>query len=334
MVILTIIGSMVAIFFAALLFVNAIEWVGCRFNLEHSFVGAILAPLFTSIPELVVFLVAIFSLGGKTGQDIAIGTLYGEPFMVSSLAYGLVGIVVLIAFLNRKRAVARLNIHKHLMVPYIFIIFLFPLSLIPAIFNTSIMRYLFGFLFLSAFFYYVWLMYSKRIAEEEEESEELYACKFLFPKSGAGQITGAIVQLLFAGLVLFFASDKMVTSVSTLATNLNISALGLALLIVPAATAIPETTSALIWAYRGKDTLAMGSLVGEKILYSTVYPGLGLFLTQWNLDIHAYLSIGATTVVSLLILYFIKRELVPWYGLFLGTVFFIAYAVLVLGLHL
>jgi cation:H+ antiporter len=90
----------------------------------------------------------------------------------------------------------------------------------------------------------------------------------------------------------------------------------------------------LIWAYRGKDTLALGSLVGEKILYSTVYPGLGLFLTQWNLDAHAYSSVAATTVVSLLILYFIKREAVPWYGLLLGIVFFVAYAYVVLGLHL
>ena len=326
---------MIAIFFAALLFVNAIEWVGCRFNLEHSFVGAILAPLFTSIPELVVFLVAIFSLGGKVGQDIGLGTLYGEPFMASSLSYGLVGLVILIAWLNKKRATTNLTINKNLMIPYVFVIFLFPLSLVPAIFHSASLRYLFGALLLGAFFYYVWLMYSKRIAQDiEEENEELYACKFLFPNSGRGQLIGAGVQLLFAALVLFIASGKMVGSVSTLATNLNISAFGLALLIVPAATAIPETISALIWAYRGKDTLALGALVGEKILYSTVYPGLGLFLTQWNLDIHAYLSVGATTLVSLLILYLINRKTVPWYGLTLGIVFFIAYAIIVLGLHL
>ena len=78
----------------------------------------------------------------------------------------------------------------------------------------------------------------------------------------------------------------------------------------------------------------MGSLVGEKILYSTLYPGLGLFLTKWNLDIHAYISVGATTLVSLLLLYFINRKLVPWYGLFFGTIFFVAYAFMVLGLRL
>jgi cation:H+ antiporter len=193
---------------------------------------------------------------------------------------------------------------------------------------------LFGAILLISFFVYVWLMYSKRFSGEGEEAEELYACKLIFPKSGPGQIAGAVAQLLLAALVLYFASDRMVESVSTLAANLNISALGLALLIVPAATAIPETISALIWAYRGKDTLALGSLVGEKILYSTVYPGLGLFLTQWNLDAHAYSSVAATTVVSVLILYFIKRESVPWYGLLLGIIFFVAYAYVVLGLHL
>jgi len=40
--------------------------------------------------------------------------------------------------------------------------------------------------------------------------------------------------------------------------------MGLAIIVVPAATAVPETASALIWGFRGKDTLSLASLVGEK----------------------------------------------------------------------
>ena len=103
---------------------------------------------------------------------------------------------------------------------------------------------------------------------------------------------------------------------------------------VPAATAIPETSSALIWGYRGKDTLSVGSLVGEKILYSTFYPGMGLLLTSWVLDIHAYMSVAATTVISLILLFYIRRQRLPWYGLCFGLFFFVAYAVMVLGFRI
>ena len=101
------------------------------------------------------------------------------------------------------------------------------------------------------------------------------------------------------------------------------------MIIIPAATAIPETITALIWGYRGKDTLSIGSLVGEKILYSTFYPALGLFLTSWVLDIHAVFSVIVTTIISLILLYFILKRRLPWYGLFFGFILFVVYGVLV-----
>jgi Ca2+/Na+ antiporter len=37
-------------------------------NLAAPFIGSIVAPLFTSIPEMVVFLVAIFAYKGEAGR--------------------------------------------------------------------------------------------------------------------------------------------------------------------------------------------------------------------------------------------------------------------------
>ena len=95
--ILSLILSMVIVFIAAFLFVNAIEYLGCRFKWGGSFVSATLAPLFTSLPEMIIFLVALFSLGGTSGQDIGIGTLFGQPFMAACLSYGHVGVPACIA---------------------------------------------------------------------------------------------------------------------------------------------------------------------------------------------------------------------------------------------
>lgn len=321
-------GSIALVFGAAVIFVNAIEYLGCRFRLGSSFVGAILAPLFTSFPELTVFLVAVFAYRGRAGEEIGIGTLYGQPFMASSLSYGLVGIAVLLGYLTKRRSSVTLVVDKTLILPYSFITVLFPLTLVPAFWGVSSVRYAFGFIFLGAFVYYIWLMHQRRGAELIENAEEPYLCR-VAPKVIPFKTVGAIVQLILAVILLYLGSQKMVGSVDVLANIIGISPMGLALIVVPAATAIPETTSALIWGSRGKDTLSVGSLVGEKILYSTLYPGLGLFLTSWVLDIHAYLSVVATTTISLILLYYIVKQRLPWYGLCFGFFFFLVYAAIV-----
>ena len=330
--ILILLGSIAIIFVAALIFVNAIEWIGCRLRLGGSFVGAILAPLFTSVPELTVFLVAVYAYKGAAGEEIGIGTIFGQPFMASSLSYGLVGIAALIGYWLKKRNSAVLVIDKTLAIPYIFITVLFPLTLVPAFLGISIAKPIFGVLFLVAFVFYVRQMYKRRMAESIEDADTPYFCK-VAPKSMPGQMVGAIAQLIVAVFLLYIGSEKVVGSVDVLAKGLGISPMGLALIVIPAATAIPETSSALIWGYRGKDTLSVGSLVGEKILYSTFYPGMGMLLTSWTLDIHAYMSVAATTIISLILLYYISKQRLPWYGLCFGLFFFVGYTILVLGFH-
>jgi len=328
--VLILIGAMALVFIAAVIFVNAIEYVGYRFRLGGSFVGAILAPLFTSFPELVVFLVAVFAYAGEAGEEIGIGTLFGQPFMASSLSYGLVGIAALVGYFIKRRATTVLTVDRSLAIPYVFITILFPLTVVPAFLGGT--KYIFGVIFLGAFATYVWLMYRRRTAELIENAEEAYLHK-VGHKVVASPIVWAVVQLVIAIVLLYIGSTYMVDAVDTLSSGLGISPLGLALIIVPAATAIPETASALIWGFRGKDTMSIGSLVGEKILYSTFYPGLGLFVTSWVLDIHAYGSVLVTTIISIILLFFILRQRIPWYGLCFGLLFFVAYAVLTFAFH-
>ncbi len=327
--ILILLASIALVFGAAVIFVNTIEYLGGRLRLGGSFVGAILAPLFTSFPELTVFLVAVFAYQGEAGEAIGIGTLFGQPFMASSLSYGLVGIAVLIGYFTKRRRTSILVIDKSLLIPYIFITVLFPLTLLPAFLGISSVRYLTGFVFLGAFVFYIWLMYRRRMAEPIENADEPYLCKIAPKFLPHRAVVAGIVQLLVAVALLYIGSVRLVHGVDVIASGIGISPMGLALIIVPAATAIPETASALIWGYRGKDTMSLGSLVGEKVLYSTFYPSLGLFLTSWVLDIHAYLSVIATTVISLILLYYIAKQRLPWYGLCFGLFFFVLYAVLI-----
>ena len=324
-------GSMIIVLFAAVIFVNAVEYLGYKLNLGHSFVGAIIAPLFTSIPELTVFLVAVFAVGQTAGQEVGIGTLFGQPFMASSLSYGLVGLAALVGFLIKRRHRSYLVVERNLAIPYVFITILFPLTVVPGLLAASgFTKYAFGLVFFGAFVLYIWMMFRRREEGLIEEVEDCYLYRY------GGRIIrlpliSALIQIVVAAAGLYIGSQGMVDSVIALAASISMSPLGLALIVVPAATAIPETTSALIWGYRGKDTLSLGSLVGEKILYSTFYPAMGLFLTSWTLDRHAYFSVLATTVISFILLVFILRKKMPWWGLCLGLFFFAAYAILIFG---
>jgi cation:H+ antiporter len=326
--ILILLGSFALVFISSLLFINALEWIGHHLKLGSSFVGAILSPVFTSLPELIVILIAIFSNLGSTGSEIGIGTIFGEPFMASSLSYGLVGIAVIIGYFAKRRDSSTLVIDKTLAVPYIFVIILFPLTLIPGFIHATWLRYLFGLMFLVFFIFYVQLMFRRRKNELIEESEELILAKFL-PESISYQRVGLSVQILAAAVLLFIGSRYLVSSVAAIAEHIQVSPMGLAIIIIPAATAIPETITAIIWGFKGKDTMSIGSLVGEKILYCTFYPALGLFLTSWVLDIHAVFSVIVTSIISLILLVFILKQKLPWYGLLIGLIAFITYGVLV-----
>ncbi len=320
--VLSLVVSMFIVFVAAFLFVNAIEYLGCRFKWGGSFVSATLAPLFTSLPEMIIFLVALFGLGGASGQDIGLGTLFGQPFMASSLSYGLVGIAAFIAYKVGRRKTSVLAVSRRLLMPYVFITVLFPMTLIPAIIGGATVRYIFGAIFLGAYLVYVTLMYREKSAEHLEDSAIPYTCRVV-----NNPVLGGVIQLAAAVIMLYYSSHLMVSTVAAIASDMGISALALALVLIPAVTAIPETASDLIWAWNGKDNLCLGALVGEKVLYSTFYPGIGLFMTAWVLDVYAYFSVLVCFTVSVVLMYFVSKHRLPWYFLLIGLVFFVAYAV-------
>jgi len=244
-----------------------------------------------------------------------------------------VGIAVLISLVLKKRSEGKLHVEKSLAVPYIFITILFPLTVVPGFIPGHLSKVAFGVIFLLAFVFYGWLMFHRKGAEGEQEEAEFCYIGRLLPDNTHYQLTASIVQLLVAVGLLYFGSEKMVNSVSEISQSINISPMGLALIIVPAATAIPETISALIWSFRGKDTLAMGALVGEKVLFSTFYPGVGLLVTSWALDKHAYWSVVGTTIVSLMLLYFILKGTIRWQVLMIGLISFVVYTALVFTIH-
>ena len=85
------VASFTVILAGALLFTNAVEWIGHRLELGEGAVGSLLAAVGTAMPETLIAIVAL--IGATKSEDVAVGAIVGAPFLLATLAMGLVGLV-------------------------------------------------------------------------------------------------------------------------------------------------------------------------------------------------------------------------------------------------
>src|SRR3954453_7020411 len=101
--------SFAVVLAGALLFTNAIEWIGHRLGLGEGAVGSILAAVGTATPETLIAIVAL--LGAEQGsEDVAIGAIVGAPFLLGTLAMGLVGLFAY-TYRDKRDQGTQLNVH-------------------------------------------------------------------------------------------------------------------------------------------------------------------------------------------------------------------------------
>src|SRR5918998_5348521 len=106
---LLLIFSFAVVLAGALLFTNAVEWIGHKLNLGEGAVGSILAAVGTAMPETLIAIVALLS-ASEGSEDVAIGAIVGAPFLLGTLAMGLVG---LYAYIYRERRETGLQLDAH-----------------------------------------------------------------------------------------------------------------------------------------------------------------------------------------------------------------------------
>jgi len=91
--------SATLIYLACEYFVNGIEWCGRYLNVGSVAVGAVLAAFGTALPESSVTFIAVVFGRSAAQKDLGVGAALGGPLVLSTLAYAVVGIALL---LNRR----------------------------------------------------------------------------------------------------------------------------------------------------------------------------------------------------------------------------------------
>jgi cation:H+ antiporter len=322
------IGGFIAVLLGGWLFVNAMEHISYRYRLGGSFVGAVISPILTSLPELIVFLVALLAYGGAAGEDVAVGTVIGEPFVVSTLIYPVIFLVAIIGFYVGLRNDLVLEVGRELVLPFTVVAALFPTVLLPALLGVGVVRYVIAAALFTAYIIYVRLMRDKE-GVVVEDVEELLLLRLVGPNAEVA----LMLQVVISVVLLYVGSRYLVSGVIDLSTALAIDVMGLSMIIIPTATVLPESITAIIWTLRNRDTMAVAALIGEKVLYSTIYPALALLLTRWSLTYEAVIGVVTVEVVSIAMLYHVIRARLTWDVGLIGLAGYVIYILVLTSAH-
>jgi len=269
---------------AAELFTNALEHLGHRLGISEGVTGSLFAAVATALPETTVPLLAL--LGGtasaRVNAEIGTGAILGAPLMLCTLSSFLMATAVL----GRRGLRGRIQPENSGLVRDLnFFIGAFALAIaamfVPVDWRT--VRTGIGLVLALAYFLYVLLTLQASAALVQEghgtqAEAPLWLEHLRLPRS----LPTIFAQLGLATVLLLLGARGFINGVDAVSQALGVSALLIALLVIPLATELPEKLNSILWIRRGKDTLAMGNITGALVFQGTLLPAIGICLTDWG----------------------------------------------------
>ena len=290
MSVLLLVLSFAVILGGALLFTNAVEWIGHRLELGEGAVGSLLAAVGTAMPETLIAIVALVGTA-EGGNQVAIGAIVGAPFLLATLAMGLVG---LFAYLYRERREQGLELDAHgptLERDLIFFLIFFAVSLALAWGAPDALRIPIGILVILAYVVYV----RRTLLGSGEVQDHGTLNPLIFERREKLRTNPSLlvctIQLLVGLGAMVGGAHLFVEELLHIADSLGVEAVVLALILAPLATELPEKVNSFFWVREGKDSLALGNITGAMVFQSTIPVGIGLIFTDWELSGNAALSV-------------------------------------------
>jgi cation:H+ antiporter len=284
-------ASFAVILAGALLFTNAVEWVGHRLRLGEGAVGSLLAAVGTAMPETLISIVAL--LDAAEGADqVAIGAIVGAPFLLATLAMGLVGLFAH-AYRRRRESGLELRVHRPTLErDLLFFLAFYALALALAWGAPPALRLPAGAVCLLAYPLYV--RRTLRAGGEAQPQGTLDPLIFeRRPERRADpSLALCTVQLLVGLGAMVGGAQLFVEELLNIAESLGVETVVLALILAPLATELPEKVNSFFWVREGKDSLALGNITGAMVFQSTIPVGIGLLFTDWSLSGKAAASLA------------------------------------------
>jgi cation:H+ antiporter len=283
--------SFAVILAGALFFTNAIEWVGHRLGVGEGAVGSLLAAVGTALPETLIAIVAL--VGATKSEDVAIGAIVGAPFLLATLAMGLVGLT---AYLYRRKRPQGIELKAH--VPTLdrdlaFFMVFFAGGLALGFGAPEEIRLPAGILFILSYFVYVaWTLRGGGETQDEDTLNPLIMDTRKRRRTEDPPLPLSIIQALVGLGAMIGGAHLFVEELLHVAENVGVEAIVLSLILAPLATELPEKVNSFFWVREGKDSLALGNITGAMVFQSTIPVGIGLAFTDWELSGNAAISVA------------------------------------------
>ncbi|MCR5260232.1 MAG: hypothetical protein K6C94_00155 [Candidatus Gastranaerophilales bacterium] len=297
-------------------FTNAIEHLGNYFKIQDGALGSIFAAIGTAFPETVLPLIAIFGayLSGsdiQMGKEIGKGAVLGSPFMLSTLAFFLVALWIIILSVRKKRtSLVNINV-KFFRRDLIFFLTAYSIgvacSFCPA--DYGFIKIIIGIFLLGFYLFYAIRTVKKNCCTDgfcENECEELKILK-IFKNAENIKVYLIFAQLILSALALMVSAEIFVENIKEISQIFNINALIISLFISPVATELPETVNGLVWSTNKKDTLAVSNITGAMVFQACIPMAIAVLFTDWTLGAKELFNI-ICVYVSVAILFFAARK--------------------------
>jgi cation:H+ antiporter len=321
--------SFAVILAGALLFTNAIEWVGHKLGLGEGAVGSLLAAVGTALPETLIAIVAL--VGATKSEDVAVGAIVGAPFLLATLAMGLVGGT---AYVYRKRRTQDITLEAH--VPTLdrdlaFFMVFFGLALALGFGAPEGLRLIAGIVFFLAYVAYV--AFTLRGGGEQQAEETLNPLILARGPNAANEppLWLAVLQVLVGLGAMVGGAHLFVEELVHFAEEIGIEAIVLSLILAPLATELPEKVNSFFWVREGKDSLALGNITGAMVFQSTIPVGIGLMFTEWELSGNAAISMGLGLAGGVIAYWALRLRdrfelpaIIAWLGLYVAFIIIVA----------
>ena len=235
--IISVIGGFILMILGAEGFIRGGSGIAKRFNIPEYVIGATVVAIGTSLPEVISSSYAAW----RGFSDISVGNVVGSNFFNMAMILGFIALVVPITV---KRNIFQKDVPVFL--ASVFILFLISFDTIISRVEGIILLILFA-------GYLMWIISEKEVPEEE------------FVKLAPKSLWIAVLYLIAASLFLYVGSRLAIDGAVILGERLNISRWIIGVIIVAFGTSLPEFTTSIVAAIRGRRDISVGNILGSNI---------------------------------------------------------------------
>lgn len=326
------IAMLFVILAAAELFTNALEHIGEKLNISEGVTGSLFAAVGTALPETMVPLLALLAgtSNAQMNAEIGAGAILGAPLMLSTLSVCLMALAVL-----KSRGIkGKINPEKTGFCRDLDFFLGATILAGAALFIPPSLAWLRAFtgiaLVLTYFLYMLLTLQASAKLVEDGHVTQAHQPLFLSRLGAPESLPFCIVQIALGLGLLILGVKGFIYGVAHVSGGLGVSPLLLSLLIIPIATELPEKINSILWARRGKDTLACGNITGAMVFQGTLLPALGILLTPWQSRLEVVASIAVTLLSAGWMRYWASKNRLTTGALLLNGLLYAGYIALVL----